>query len=232
VADRLPQIGRLVADGRAVVIPDAFRKEVAEEVFDSLSAASAWTVHTYFRAERPYFYYRQDAIDGANEPLPPAVRRYKETMGAARSLRMMTQFTDVDVGGGFGAVAAVHRPGDYSAPHNDDGGVRSMSAVWYLSRDWRPDWGGHFVWCPTGASVSPGYNTLVVFKITKASMHFVSPVAPHAAGYRFSLAGFFRRARPTKHGFPEVMSFGDLSVCAGSYGARQVERIEDGLLAL
>src|SRR5439155_23837068 len=78
------------------------------------------------------------------------------------------------------AAAAWYRPDEYALPH-DDSGIdmsRSVAYIWYLTKDWRPEWGGALFWCPTGQYISPRFNVVVMFKVKASNMHLGSVVAP------------------------------------------------------
>jgi Rps23 Pro-64 3,4-dihydroxylase Tpa1-like proline 4-hydroxylase len=66
--------------------------------------------------------------------------------------------------------------------------------IWYLTKDWRREWGGSLFWCPTGQYVSPGFNVLVMFSAVPSNLHFVCPVSPAAAAKRLTINGFWHRS--------------------------------------
>jgi Rps23 Pro-64 3,4-dihydroxylase Tpa1-like proline 4-hydroxylase len=103
-------------------------------------------------------------------------------------------------------------------PHNDDGGLRSLGYVWYVSKGWRPDWGGNLVWCPNGSMVAPELNLLVLFPVRRTSLHFVTPVSPHAQGGRLAISGFWQRAVATADNRPVATILGGVHLSPGVYG--------------
>ena len=57
---------------------------------------------------------------------------------------------------------------------------RRVAYIMHLSRRWAPEYGGDLVWMSPTYSIHAGWNSLTLFSVSKASFHFVSPVAEHA----------------------------------------------------
>ena len=209
-----------LTEGRAIIIPHAFHSDIAEEVYSSLATRDDWVPQSFYVQERPFFQFRHQGFYGTN--LPECVHRLAATLNSTRTRNVLGATSGADCNGGFEAGAALHGPGDYSLPHNDDDGHRAISFVWYLSKSWRPEWGGHFVWCPTGAMINPGFNTLVLFKVSRSSLHFVSPVSRNATGKRIAIAGFWKRLRTTTDGRPEFTQVAGVRLSRGLYDTREM----------
>lgn len=222
----LQTVGRAVAAGRAVAIANAFRVELAEAVATELLNSDSWAVDAFFDARRPYFQYRQQVI--LRMSLPPLVKQVGVALEAGESRALMSEITGIDCNGELRIGAARYGVGDYSFPHNDDGGFRCLTYIWYLCRPWQPDWGGHFVWCPSGTLLSPGFNMLVLFKVTRQSTHFVTPVAPHAAGNRLSINGWWERSEQAADGRPTGRELGGIQLCDGWHGSDGASEISPG----
>jgi hypothetical protein len=212
----LERLGKAVAEGRAIIVRNAFRTDVAEKVYEALASSRQWAPWTYLNQERPYLQYRLNGISASE--LPIAAREVGVILSSPGSKAILSQLTGCDCSGPFRIGAALYNPGDYSSVHNDNGGARCLSYIWYLAKNWQPDWGGHFVWCPTGAVVDPGFNTLALFKVTKASLHLVSPVTPHARGKRVSLNGWWDRGAPGAPDQPSAVKMAGVRLCPGAYG--------------
>ncbi len=213
----LEGVAGALARGRAVVVADALRPELAEEACASLTASTAWREESYFHPDRPYFQFHRWTITWALA-MPGILRDVARSLGAPEAKAFMQALSGVDCSGSFVLGAASNRAGDYSLPHNDDGGLRSLTYIWYVSKGWRPDWGGHLMWGPTGAMVTPAFNSLVLFRVNRASLHFVTPVAPHAQGGRLSVAGWWHRAATLPEGRPAATVLGGIHLSPGVYG--------------
>lgn len=172
-----------LSNGRLVVIPDAFPVEFAEAVYADL-IATPWLA----RDAQGFRYCAVDLLDGRSETLT----RLHNMWQASRD--DMTDVSGTDCSGGSRASAAWYRPGDYSVPHNDTrSGVKAVAFNWYLTKDWREDWGGSLFWCPTGQHVYPLFNTLSLFRVMPSNLHAVCHVSPRALGRRMSINGFFQK---------------------------------------
>ena len=85
----------------------------------------------------------------------------------------------------------MYLPGDHSLPHRDFGGNRSVAFVWHLTRQWQSEWGGHLYWCPSGTSIAPLFNCLILFNVAASSLHLVTAVSPYARGKRLAVSGWW-----------------------------------------
>ncbi|HEX8795862.1 MAG TPA: 2OG-Fe(II) oxygenase family protein [Polyangiaceae bacterium] len=213
----LSDVAGALAGGRAVIVPNAFRPELAEEVRAWLTASTEWQEEQYFGPDRPYFQFHRHTIVW---PLvmPQVLRDVAHSLGAPESKAFMQALAGVDCSGRFVMTAASNRAGDYSLPHNDDNGLRTLTYIWYVSKGWRPDWGGHLVWCPTGSMVTPEFNSLVLFRVHRGTLHFVTPVAPHAPGGRLSVSGWWHRAAAVPDGMLATTTLGGIHLTPGVYG--------------
>jgi hypothetical protein len=180
-------IGSAVASGRAVVIPNAVRETIAVACYDALERVMAWSP---YEVATPFFQYRRHSIHSDVE-LPVELRRLKRVFESHSTKKRVGELTGCACGGRLSFTASRYLPGDYAVPHTDADDGRSLAYIWYLSKDWRPEWGGNLVWCPTGATVAPTFNTLVLFKVTRESLHTVTPVSSFAHGQRFSVNGWW-----------------------------------------
>ena len=86
-------------------------------------------------------------------------------------------------------------PGDFSLPHTDHMGERSVAFVWHLTKVWRSEWGGALYWCAElqdRAYFDASFNTLHLFSVTARTQHFVTAVNPEAPGKRLAFNGWYR----------------------------------------
>jgi hypothetical protein len=225
-------VAQALAQGRAVLVQDALRPELAEAAYAFLTESAAWQEEYYFNPDRPYFQFHRTSITWPLA-MPPALRAVARSLGAPGAKAFMQALCGVDCTGTFGLCAASNRAGDYSLPHNDNSGLRALTYIWYVSKGWRPDWGGHLVWCPTGSLVTPAFNSLVLFRVTRESLHFVTPVAPHAQGGRLSVSGWWHRAVAVPDGRPVATILGGVHLSPGVYGEpTSLVRGRKGVVAL
>eukprot|EP00929_Paragymnodinium_shiwhaense_P108367 TRINITY_DN74688_c0_g1_i1.p1 TRINITY_DN74688_c0_g1~~TRINITY_DN74688_c0_g1_i1.p1 ORF type:complete len:362 (-),score=26.31 TRINITY_DN74688_c0_g1_i1:840-1787(-) len=120
----------------------------------------------------------------------------------------------------FGSNLYWFQPGDFFGMHNDMADtrqvVRTLSFTYYLGPPandggWQESWGGRFVWCREATNsterqmappvhVSPGFNTLVLFRVDMGTKHFVERVfqtASEALQFpRLSMQGWWSSKPP------------------------------------
>ena len=80
---------------------------------------------------------------------------------------------------GTGPLATWFREGEYISPHDDQVGLRALSFVLSLTKQWERQWGGAFWWLGGGgaACLPPEFNSLLLFQPSPLSLHLVSPVS-------------------------------------------------------
>ncbi len=213
-AARVDQIGGWMRQGRAIIIPDALPADLAEEVHRDLDRSSHWTVG---EGGHDFFHYRNSVINQL-EGTSPALTRCSRLFRSAATRRFIAELSGEDCAGQVDAGAAWYRPYEYALPHDDSSnGLSSVAYIWYLAKDWRPEWGGALFWCPTGQYIRPGFNVLVLFRAMPSSLHLVCPVAPTATEKRLTINGFWNRStrRPPPAPVPP-----DARVSPPVYGAR------------
>ena len=77
--------------------------------------------------------------------------------------------------------------GDHYRLHVDDRGDTGF--IWYLSKNWKPDWGGLLLETDTMKVTVPQFNKLVVRQAN--TPHLVTSVERWAKEPRYMLVGFF-----------------------------------------
>jgi hypothetical protein len=212
----LPTIGREIENGRAVVIPQAFEPDLARRVHAALEQSTSWKP---YEGHKPFFHFRHHNLYGLSN-LPPEVRECARVLGGTPAKLLLSVLTGADCRGPLSIGASMYLPGDYSLPHNDVTDTRSVAYVWYLTKDWSPEWGGQFVWCPTGAIVNPSFNTLIAFKVSSISLHFVAPVSHRACGRRLSVNGWWTAASKLSGESAGARDRWSVPLVPGRYGAR------------
>jgi len=85
----------------------------------------------------------------------------------------------VDAGG-----RAVAEDNEYEIPY-----TRVWAMAYYLTRNWKDDYGGKFVDLQTNVSHSPDFNTMVVFDVPR--LHEVTAVCAPPASARHSIFGWW-----------------------------------------
>jgi len=208
------QVRAALSAGRLVVIPNAFRKRVAEALHRELVGTTAWRPQTEF--SQGFFYRHHNLYDPW--AWPPALRRMQGVFASPATRAFIADLAQQDCSALPALSASRYLPGDHSLPHDDSDGRRSVAFVWHLTKTWDPTWGGAFYWARSDFSLMPGFNTLLLFVVSETSTHFVTTVSPHARGERLAVNGWWRRAalekmpstrRPSRKDAPS------LRICGG-----------------
>jgi Rps23 Pro-64 3,4-dihydroxylase Tpa1-like proline 4-hydroxylase len=118
-----------------------------------------------------------------------------EWLNDSRTLDVMRKITGVDTHRKVNAQATAYHPGHFLTQHDDSGYPeqhRRVAYVLYLTRGWRPDWGGQLQFLTAEGAVEeawlPRYNSLVLF--TVPAPHLVSYVSPFAMQVRYAITGW------------------------------------------
>jgi hypothetical protein len=191
----LADIQRSLLDGQLVVIRDAFIPEYVWKQIDrddlnwtrkdvnSYSQSSPGHISRKHRLadKKAYLTELVDVLDMLHHPM---TKGFMETISGRRCSSPIRKIEP-----------SLYNPGDYSAPHTDFHGLRSVTFLWNLSKDWDPGWGGAFYWGPS-KTVEDGYyyptfNTLMLFLPTPTSIHAVTPVTENSKGKRLVLGGWY-----------------------------------------
>jgi hypothetical protein len=213
----LPHLGAQLAEGRVILIQDAFNEPFAERMHSALAASNEWQPYEMLGA--PFFHFHHRNIYDRSR-FPRELGECEHIFGSKATRALLGGLTGLDCAGPVALSASMYLPGDHSLPHTDCIGSRAMSFVWHLTRYWQSDWGGDFVWGPSGAAITPRFNSLILFAVSPQSMHFVSVVAPHAKGRRMSVNGWWQRGADTPAGTQNQSDsrMAALGVLPGRYG--------------
>lgn len=186
------KIGGWIRQGRAIIIPDALPADLAERVHRDLEGSTQWSL---VEGGHDFFHHRNCVIESL-EDRSPALTECSLLFKSTATRRFIGELSGRDCAGEAGSAAAWYRPGEYALPHDDTAAndTRSVAYIWYLTKDWRQDWGGALFWCPTGQYVSPRFNVLTIFQVAPSSVHLICPVALTATAKRLTINGFWHRA--------------------------------------
>jgi Rps23 Pro-64 3,4-dihydroxylase Tpa1-like proline 4-hydroxylase len=213
-----------LARGRAIVIPNAIRADIAEQAHAELDASTRWKP---YEGASPFFHYRHHNLYSDDE-LPPSAVALKRAFASPSAKQLMSALSERDCEGPLDFGASLYLPGDHSLPHQDLGLGRSVAFIWHMTKEWDPRWGGGLFWCPSGITLLPQFNCLMLFNVTPASTHFVTVVSPYARAKRLSLNGWWTRTSADEAPIgkePEPLA--ERAFDAGGYGP-PLEYVEGG----
>jgi hypothetical protein len=211
-----------LARGRALVIPNAFRSEVADAVHAELDASKRWRP---YEGAYPHFHYRHHNLYSDDE-IPERARDVRRIFDSEEAKEVIGALAARDCAGPLDFGASLYLPGDHSLPHQDFGLGRSVAFVWHLTKRWDASWGGGLFWCPSGTTLIPQFNCLTLFTVSSRSSHFVTVVSPHAREKRLSINGWWTAAAADRTQYePGDASSEESELFAAGYGA-PVERVE------
>jgi len=213
VRDALAQIAPRLADGKLVLIRDAFEADFAERMHRSLDQSTAWRVQEGYET---HFHYHYHDLSNA-QAYPEDITACSGIFDSPQTKAWITRLSGRSCTGPTEFFANWYLPGDYLHPHNDVAANdadshRQVTFVWYLSKEWRPEWGGSFFWCPTSSYLPAAFNTLALFNVGAGGTHLVSHVSPFAKGKRLAISGWWTgQAAPPAAAWtgPEQIRAGD-----------------------
>jgi hypothetical protein len=215
VRSALTDAGARLAAGGLLLIRDAFEPDFAERMHHSLDASPHWRVQEGYEE---HFHYHYHALERAGYPADLAW--CAQVFDSPKTKEWVTQLSGRSCLGPTEFFANWYLPGDSLHPHNDVAANdaqshRQLTFVWYLAKDWQPQWGGSLFWCPTGSFLPPGFNTLCLFNVGPESTHSVTQVSPFARGKRLAITGWWTgpaaTAAPMWKG-PERVAAGDVEI--------------------
>ena len=189
----LQEAGARLRAGEIVVLRDAFRSDFAEATHSALSDPSfPWTKNeAYF--DDGYSFCHSNAYDASR--WPKQLHDVFSVIGHPATREWISELSGRECFGVPTGSPSHYAPGDYSLPHSDWMGQRTVAYVWHLSKGWQPEWGGGLYWADNAQNqrIYPAsFNTLVLFLVTPSSSHFVTPVSRHAAGQRLAFNGWWQ----------------------------------------
>ena len=196
-----------------VILENALLPEVAEELYEELAGFDGWNYQdqkslseeqiAYQETHAPGYTFSRHNLQFGVDKLPPALQRFRGYLVSEPVRQWMA-----DISGrrcdDFEGGAALLKEGGHIAEHNDYGVyrqkdgttvTRALTFNYYLTRNWQPQWGGHFVWKRPCTRVVPSFNTLVMFLVGQNSNHYVEAVTPHARENRLAITGWYRTIR-------------------------------------
>lgn len=179
-----------------LVIRDALIPERAEQLYTELTAVGNWDRQSLVK---PNFVYQRDKIGMGSEHAPECLNQLYAFLTGSECLTWMTEISGRRCDDFHGA-AAIFKPGDQITEHNDrlvftksDGTktVRVVTFNLYLTKRWDERWGGRFVWKNPFTTITPTFNTLVLFNVGHDTNHWVEPIAEGVEEKRLSVTGWF-----------------------------------------
>jgi hypothetical protein len=185
------QIGAHLINGDLIVIREALQPLFAERMFACLDQFADWKVYEGY--EEHFHYHHHNIYD--DKLLPPDLVWCRQIFSSDATKNFIQRLSQRDCAGETTYSASLYLPGDHSLPHNDFIGNkdkhRQIAFVWHLTKDWQSEWGGDFFWCRKNRYVPPSFNSLLLFRVQPANMHFVTVVSPHAESKRLAISGWW-----------------------------------------
>ena len=200
---------RIIADlfaGKAVRIFDALSTVAAEVLHEELMEAKTWHLETHGTNVAAGIQHRRHLIwELSSDHGQPFNAAFKLFMDHDLPFWSSICLTNVDT---FAHTATWYRAGDFISPHSDLYATReesrALTFILSLTKGWRPEYGGALWWFDgEPASITPAFNSLVLFVPSPRSWHMVSPVTgggedvhahhrqPHAPYRRLAISGWF-----------------------------------------
>ena len=194
--EALADISERLQAGKVVVLRDAFRQEFAEMVFAELQCKHVAWEHNEAYFPDGYAHRHQNVYDRGS--WSARLNRTLEVFSSSGSTRLMESLTGRDCSGETVGAPSWYKEGDHSLPHTDWVGQRTVSYVWHLSKNWKPEWGGALYWAQNDHAVATypaSFNTLVLFSVmtSRRQLH------PHPSSLLPAASQPRPRPRPRPH---------------------------------
>ena len=185
-----------------LVIRNALVPEIAEKLYTSLHGFADFDSEdeSIFKGRTPEGYrYNRLSLGMASNRAPAEVRSLNAYLNSNEILKLMQSISNRACSE-FAGNIAVFKEGHYIQRHNDMYSEnrtktnvlsRSITFNYFLTRDWRPEWGGQFVWENPKNVINPEFNTLVMFLVGPDSHHHVTEVRGNGDNDRIALTGWF-----------------------------------------
>lgn len=195
-----------LVEGALVSIKDCFVEGFADSVHEVLVKTRAWRLHEAI--ERDFFYHHHNVYRRAD--FHPSLALLFLLFSSEATIAWVERISGQRCDAPPAMSPSWYMPGDHSTPHRDSLEGRRIAFIWHLTRSWQPEWGGHLVWCPTGATLRPDFNVLHLFDVTHSQSHFVMTVSPAAEGRRLTWNGWWKqRVPPAAVARPAPVAIGD-----------------------
>jgi len=196
-----------------LVIENALEPEFAERLRTDLLTSRAWRarvsndrydINKEYQDKTPSEYsFSRDAFKMNSPSAPQSVKELYKYLNSDECLRWICRVSGRQCNA-FDAACARYLEGNYLTRHNDQYSesnkarevtTRSVTFNYYLTKVWKPEWGGRFVWENPRGEIAPAFNTLVMFLVGPDSMHHVEKVNESATEPRLAVTGWFTTTR-------------------------------------
>lgn len=194
--------------GSFILIENALNLSVAEELYSALNNFDNWRNEneSIFQGKTPSDYtYNRLSIGMADEAAPQPVKSLYSYLNSRQVLDLVKTISNRECQF-FSGHAVAYKNGHYIKSHNDlyaeksgDEQIttRSVTFNYFLTKDWKQEWGGQFIWNNPFTVVNPTFNTLAMFLVGPDSHHHVSPVQHSSDNTRLVITGWFYTIRKT-----------------------------------
>lgn len=183
------------------VIENALENDIAEELFQQLLASDSWeqqgTDTIKSEEYREDFKYHRRSIDMQNPAAPAVLKAFYDYLNSEEIRQMFSEISGRKCDS-FRAAATIFNKGDHISDHNDlfiydetPKYKRVLTFNYYLTKNWKAEWGGNLVWKKPHSVITPKFNTLVLFNVTTNSYHWVEPVLRDTENKRLSITGWY-----------------------------------------
>lgn len=192
--------------GPFIIIKNALDKTKAEELYTVLKNYENWHKEdeSIFDGKTPANYsYKRLSVDMTDRTAPQPVKLLHRYLNSRDVLDLIEKISNRKCDQ-FTGRAVAYREGHYIKSHNDlhtkktgDQQIitRAVTFNYFLTKDWRQEWGGQFIWENPLTRINPSFNTLVMFLVGPDSHHHVTPIISSGNNTRLAITGWFTTNR-------------------------------------
>lgn len=109
--------------------------------------------------------------------------RLRKYFSSEQFCEMVSECTQLELPSAFEPRVHSLRQRHYLRAHHDRAGSRRIAYILYLSPGWQPDFGGQLTMLAADGekmTVTPRYNSLLLFDVYAQEEHYIEPVLPLA----------------------------------------------------
>jgi len=187
------KIQQVLASDGLVIIRNAFQKDFADFVWSTMNNKTCqWDAA---QVQNPTGFRSDKSWDPDCGPNAHSFNQSKSIFQHPDTKKFVGELVQRNTDGEAIARGSKFKINDYTGPHNDSLDYRVLTFLWYLCKDWNPEWGGALVYgsaLPEKAYVHASYNTMALFSVGLYSSHLVTTISPHSAGnQRMAIGGWY-----------------------------------------
>lgn len=149
-------------------------------------------VNAFSKDQFSYIFHRS-----MNNKNPSMIEQnIRNLLSSTSFIQMLRDITNIPIEKLNTMFLSKYKSGHFLSPHSDRGNGK-LTFVIYLSKHWKPHYGGilHFISQDRSKIIDsfvPGYNQLILFEVDNDNhSHYISNVSPNVPFHRYAITGWY-----------------------------------------